>query len=294
MGYENHLQSNLVPVKIRAIQGHLKAALDKAGGFFANAVQVYCAPNVRCERKAAFAGVPICLMSEVYRTMWSHWKGIVKHGLLPGGGDTVNSGPADVYLSDKRLGADAYRFGRRGKCPVEVKVALAQAVEADVIFSRSSMEGIMTAPYIISIMEEDKMLWNRAGSNIEPSSWEKAVSGSPKAEIRLVARDDSDLGDEDDTSTGQPDAPQATPRSATNKHAPEDNERDDQPPARVRRAFIAPKNAEPCTGDCPICMVDFVSGQVTCTTMATNRFPSMSQVPPSSSQTDAPRCWRNA
>ena len=85
MGYENHLQSNLVPVKIRAIQGHLKAALDKAGGFFANAVQVYCAPNVRCERKAAFAGVPICLMSEVYRTMRSHWKGIVKHGLLPGG-----------------------------------------------------------------------------------------------------------------------------------------------------------------------------------------------------------------
>ena len=61
------------------------------------------------------------------------------------------------------------------------------------------------------------MLWNRADSNIEPSSWEKAVSGSPKAEIRLVARDDSDLGDEDDTSTGYPDAPQATPKSALQK-----------------------------------------------------------------------------
>ena len=128
MGYENHLQSNLVPVKIRAIQGHLKAALDKAGGFFANAVQLYCAPNVRCERKAAFAGVPICLMSEVskvaYCTIRSHWKGIVKHGLLPGGGDTVNSRPAHVYLSDKSFGADAYRFGRRGKCPVEVNYLL--------------------------------------------------------------------------------------------------------------------------------------------------------------------------
>ena len=38
LGFENHLQSNLVPVKIRAIQGHSKEALEKAGGLFANAV----------------------------------------------------------------------------------------------------------------------------------------------------------------------------------------------------------------------------------------------------------------
>lgn len=46
---------------------------------------------------------------------------------------------------------------------MEVEVALAQAVEAGDIFSRSSMDGIMTAErihsqYIISIMEDDKML----------------------------------------------------------------------------------------------------------------------------------------
>ena len=80
-----------------------------------------------------------------HRTMRSHWKGIAKYGLLPGGGDTVNSGRAHVYLADKRYGEDGYRSGLRGKCPVEVKVALAQAVEAGIIFSTSAMDGIMTA-----------------------------------------------------------------------------------------------------------------------------------------------------
>jgi hypothetical protein len=76
--FQNHLQSDLVPLKICAIQGHSKAALEKAGGLFANAAQVYCAEKVSPERKAAFAGVPICPMSDVpkvayHRTMRSHW-----------------------------------------------------------------------------------------------------------------------------------------------------------------------------------------------------------------------------
>jgi hypothetical protein len=39
-----------------------------------------------------------------------------------------------------------------------------------------------------------------------------------------------------------------------------------QPPARVRLVFLAPKNVEPFTGECPLCMVEYVSGQPTCTT----------------------------
>ena len=121
LGYENNLESVFVPVKIRAIQGHSKEALERAGGLYANSIQVYCAENVSPERKAAFAGVPICDMAEVptvaYRTMKSNWKSIAKNGLLPGGGETVNSGRAHVYLSDKRYGADGYRSGLRGKCP---------------------------------------------------------------------------------------------------------------------------------------------------------------------------------
>ena len=66
-------------------------------------------------------------------------------------------------------------------------------------------------------MEDDKLLWKRADSNIEPSSWECIGPSSPTACIRLVARQERDLGDEDDTSTGYPDAPQATPKSALQK-----------------------------------------------------------------------------
>ena len=89
-------------------------------------------------------------------------------------------GRAYVYLSEKKYGTDGYRSGLRGKCPVEIKVALAQAVEGGVIFRRSAMDGIMTAEripsqYIISITADDRMLWNRAESNLEPSTWERAA-----------------------------------------------------------------------------------------------------------------------
>ena len=65
-----------------------------------------------------------------------------------------------MYLCEKKYGTDGYRSGLRGKCPVEIKVALAQAVEGGVIFRRSAMDGIMTAEripsqYIISITADD-------------------------------------------------------------------------------------------------------------------------------------------
>ena len=99
LGYENNL--GMIFVKIRAIQGHSDEALKRAGGLFANPIQIYCADNVSPERKAAFAGVPICSMSEVpevafHRTMKSKWKSIAKSGLIPGGGDSGNSGRAHV------------------------------------------------------------------------------------------------------------------------------------------------------------------------------------------------------
>ena len=57
----------------------------------------------------------------------------------------------------------------RGKCPIEIKVAVRQAVAAGVIFSKSAMDGIMTAEQIPSQFVSsvyhtttDTMLWNRA------------------------------------------------------------------------------------------------------------------------------------
>ena len=64
----------------------------------------------------------------------------------------------------------------------------------------------------------------------------------------------------DDTGTGQPDA-----RSADDD-VTKDRMQVDQPPARVRRVYVAPKYCEPFMGSCPLCQVEYVSGQVTCTT----------------------------
>ena len=176
--------------------------------------------NVSPERKAAFAGVPVAAMDDVpevayHRTMKSHWKSIAKNGLLPGGGVTVNSGRAHVYLSDKRFGSDGYRSGLRGKCPIEIKVALRQAVAAGVIFSKSSMDGIMCSEqipsqFVISVYDTnaDTMLWSRATSNLDSSSWQQSSS------VNLVARDDRDLGDEPDNAADDPQDDAAEPNFA--------------------------------------------------------------------------------
>ena len=121
--YSSHLQCDWVPVMVRAIQGHSEAALRKAGGLYANAQTIFCAENVSPERKAAFAGVPVAAMTDVplevayHRTMKSHWKSIAKNGLLPGGGVTVNSGRAHVYLSDKTLWQRRVQIWLEGKVP---------------------------------------------------------------------------------------------------------------------------------------------------------------------------------
>ena len=272
---DNGLDTMFYPVKIRAIQGHSEIALKNAGGLYANSTMVYCVDNVSHERKAAFTGVPICAMTEVpdiayHRTMKSNWKSIAKNGLIPGGGDSVNSGRAHVYMSEHRIGTDGYRSGLRAKCPIEIKIAMKQAVEGGVIFSRTEMDGILSSErippqYIISISEDGKVIWSRAESNLEPSTWTGAeASSSPTSKkVQLTARDDSKPSQDDpmdDTSTGQPVARPADDDATTGPMQV------DQPPARVRRVYVAPKYCEPFTGECPLCLVEYVSGQVTCTT----------------------------
>lgn len=71
---------------------------------------------------------------------------------------------------------------------------MGQAVEAGVVFSKLSMEGLMTSERIPSqfsvSMKVDKMLWNRTDSNIEPSAW-KFGDASGAAGV-VIARDDRD------------------------------------------------------------------------------------------------------
>ena len=43
----------------------------------------------------------------------------------------------------------------------------------------------------------------------------------------------------------------------------EADQQTEQPPSRVRRVFTS-ANTEPFTGDCPVCMTEYVSGQLVC------------------------------
>ena len=65
----------------------------------------------------------------------------------------------------------------------------------------------------------------------------------------------------DDTGAGQPAA-----RPTTEADTTDDRVHSDQPPRRVRRVYIAPRHAEPFAGECPLCFVEYVSGQVVCST----------------------------
>ena len=119
-----------------------------------------------------------------------------------------------------------------------------QAVQGGVIFSRTEMDGILTSEkvppqYIISIAEDNKVIWSRAESNLEPTTWTGAeASTSPTSGVRLVARDDAkpshDDQMDDDTGTGQPDA-----RSAQDDTTADDRMQVDQPPTRVRRVYLS-------------------------------------------------------
>ena len=273
MPVNNGLNSTLYPVKIRAIQGHSNESLQSAGGLYATSTMVCCAEDVSPERKAAFTGVPICAMTEVpnavfHRTPKSCWKSIAKNGLIPGGGDTVNSGRAHIYMSEHDIGTDGYRSGLRAKHPIVVKIAMKQAVQAGIIFSRTEMDGLITSErippqFIVSIAENKKTLWTRAESNLEPDAWQGAGQAEASASrVDLKARDDAresrDIQMGGDTSSGQPDAQGASTDVPMQS--------DDKPPARARRVYVAPKFCEPFTGDCPLCQVEYVSGQVQCET----------------------------
>ena len=104
--------------------------------------------------------------------------------------------------------------------------------------------------------EKDQMLWNRADSNIEPSAYDPSAAASAAAKVTLTARDDGDLGDENDASSGRPGASADDSASAASKRDQAEvtrtanEEKANQPPPRVRRAFIS-ASTEPFTGDCP-------------------------------------------
>ena len=99
--------------------------------------------------KIPSTGKPIVTADETpgviyHRTTKSNWKGIIKGGFNPGGGDKVSSGRAHSYFSEVRVAEGSYVSGLRADRPIEIRVAMAEAVKAGVIFIKTASEGILT------------------------------------------------------------------------------------------------------------------------------------------------------
>ena len=103
-------------------------------------------------------------------------------------------------MSEHKYGEEGFRSGLRGNCPVEIKVAVGQAVRGGIIIAKTKMEGLIAAErspsaYLVSFYDTERkqMLWNRADSNIEPSAYEHSspvaspVSTPRAASVNLVA-----------------------------------------------------------------------------------------------------------
>ena len=142
------------PFKIRAVQGHSEKAVQKAAASDTfNATLVYAGGGTVALSKVSLTGKPLATVEETpgviyHRTTRGNWKGILQEGFVPGGGDRVSSGRAHNYFSDKKVGEKDFISGVRAQRPIEIRVAMREAVASGLVFIRTTSDGILTKDVI--------------------------------------------------------------------------------------------------------------------------------------------------
>lgn len=136
------------PFKIRAVQGHSSGALKYAADKFFQAKTMFAPPDLPHETLALFDEKPKARMLDVpetvyHRTYAGRWKSIVDQGILVGGVRAVNSSRAHCYFSEQRVGEEGYQYGLRSLAPIQISVALREAVAAGVVFFKTAAEGVL-------------------------------------------------------------------------------------------------------------------------------------------------------
>ena len=247
---------------MRAAAGQSKRAIKSAQDNYRSAALMYCSPALRPEAKAPFIGKPIAKADEIpvlayHRTRPACWKRIVKEGLIPGGGEFVGSDRAHVYLAASRITETDYQSGLRGKHPIQLTVALREAVDGGLIFFQNRSGGIMTVDtvppeYIVSVenTESQSTLWTRVSAVGLPEA-APADGGESRAAI---------TGEPRPTAKAMPVSLTATSKSApTSKAAPSTpptsivNVAEREQPAASYSGYAPPEPAGPPPGfDAPI------------------------------------------
>ena len=149
------------------MQGHTKRAMDAASAEDTfNAVEIYALSGAAAIQKMNAKGKKIttpqmCPGVVYHRTTKGNWKGIIENGFVAGGGERNSSGRAHSYFSDVRVDEKEYVSGLRAERPIEIRVAMAEAVKAGIVFFRTASDGILTSDvvppqYIISVDDTAK------------------------------------------------------------------------------------------------------------------------------------------
>ena len=206
------------PFKIRAVQGHSEKAVQKDTF---NATLVYAGGSVALS-KISLTGRPRATMEETpgviyHRTARGNWKGILDEGLIPGGGDRVSSGRAHNYFSDKQVAEKGYVSGVRAQRPIEIRVAMREAVLAGLVFIKTASDGILTKDtispqFILSVEDTD----NKTNLYVRHDATEQAArsTGADKTVKQHIAALE---GSRKPTPPPKAEAPKASPRSEAQK-----------------------------------------------------------------------------
>ena len=83
-----------------------------------------------------------------HRTTKGNWKGIIENGFVAGGGERNSSGRAHSYFSEVRVDEKEYVSVLRAERPIEIRVAMAEAVKAGIVFFRTASDGILTSDVV--------------------------------------------------------------------------------------------------------------------------------------------------
>ena len=145
-----HMGLTYWPFKIRAVQGHTTGSMARANASSTfNATMIYARTGADAIAKAAVTGKPIVPAESTpgmiyHRTNRGNGKRIGEDGCSPGGGARVSSGRAHSYISEVRVIDKEYISGLRAERPIEIRVAMREAVMAGIVFIR---HGLRWDPY---------------------------------------------------------------------------------------------------------------------------------------------------
>jgi len=159
-----------------------KRAMDTASADDAfNAVEIFALSGAAAIQRMNAKGKKITTPQQCpgviyHRTTKGNWKGILRDGFLAGGGERISPGRAHSYFSDVQVKEKEYISGLRAERPIEIRVAMAEAVRGGVIFFKTASDGILTSDvvpsqYIISVDDTEKGMNLQRKREIKENLW---------------------------------------------------------------------------------------------------------------------------